>query len=102
LKLSSAGRWLAIAGTAVIVLSACSGTTASPSAAQSTAPSAAAGKITVGYLPKDIVNQYFAAAKTGVDVASEKAKEALEFVAEKAATVAPAGEATDAAAEPVV
>ena len=28
---------------------------------------AASGSITVGYLPKDIVNQYFAAAKTGVD-----------------------------------
>jgi len=72
LKLSSAGRWLAIAGTAVIVLSACSsGSTASPSTASpSTAASAGAGKITVGYLPKDIVNQYFAAAKTGVDKAA--------------------------------
>jgi rhamnose transport system substrate-binding protein len=30
----------------------------------------AAGPITVGYLPKDIVNQYFAAAKTGVDKAA--------------------------------
>ncbi|MHB8892662.1 MAG: substrate-binding domain-containing protein [Candidatus Limnocylindrales bacterium] len=67
MKLSSAGRWLAIAGTAVIVLSACSsGSTASPSSAAS----AGAGKITVGYLPKDIVNQYFAAAKTGVDKAA--------------------------------
>ena len=28
---------------------------------------AAGGPITVGYLPKDIVNQYFAAAKTGID-----------------------------------
>ncbi len=65
MKLTSAGRWLAIAGTAVIVLSACSsGSTASPSA------SAPAGGKTVGYLPKDIVNQYFAAAKTGVDKAA--------------------------------
>jgi rhamnose transport system substrate-binding protein len=53
-----------------------SSTAASEAAANSTAPSAssgaggsaaAAGPITVGYLPKDIVNQYFAAAKTGVD-----------------------------------
>jgi rhamnose transport system substrate-binding protein len=64
LKLSSVGRWVAIVGTALIVLSACS-TPASQAPA-----SAAAGKITVGYLPKDIVNQYFAAAKTGVDKAA--------------------------------
>ena len=91
MKLRSAGRWLAIAGTAVIVLSACS-PAASPSAAApataapvtaapataapaSVAPSQAAasqaaGPMTVGYLPKDIVNQYFAAAKTGVDKAA--------------------------------
>jgi rhamnose transport system substrate-binding protein len=94
LKLRSAGRWLAIAGTAIIVLSACGSGTASPSAAApasvapasvapasvapasttpSTAPaSAAAGPITVGYLPKDIVNQYFAAAKTGADKAAQE------------------------------
>ncbi|MGZ8760317.1 MAG: hypothetical protein ACXWXV_07015, partial [Aeromicrobium sp.] len=41
-----------------------------PSAAPSEAASAAAGPMTVGYLPKDIVNQYFAAAKTGVDKAA--------------------------------
>jgi rhamnose transport system substrate-binding protein len=79
LKLTSAGRWLAIAGTALIVLSACSSSSptqapasaAAPSVAPSAAaPSAAGGKITVGYLPKDIVNQYFAAAKTGVDKAA--------------------------------
>ena len=34
------------------------------------APAAAAGDLNVGYLPKDIVNQYFAAAKTGVDKAA--------------------------------
>jgi rhamnose transport system substrate-binding protein len=89
LKLSSAGRWLAIAGTAVIVLAACSGgsaTTAPATAAPATAAPAtaapatampseapasqAAAPMTVGYLPKDIVNQYFAAAKTGVDKAA--------------------------------
>ena len=64
MKFTSLGRWVAIAGTALIVLSACS-TPASQAPA-----SAAAGKITVGYLPKDIVNQYFAAAKTGVDKAA--------------------------------
>jgi rhamnose transport system substrate-binding protein len=80
LKLSSARRWIAIAGTSVIVLSACStgstgsaspaapATAAPPAASEpATEPSAAAGPITVGYLPKDIVNQYFAAAKVGMD-----------------------------------
>jgi rhamnose transport system substrate-binding protein len=41
-----------------------------PAGSGSTAPggsAAAGGPITVGYLPKDIVNQYFAAAKTGLD-----------------------------------
>jgi rhamnose transport system substrate-binding protein len=46
------------------------GGSAAPSAAGSPAGSAAAGPITVGYLPKDIVNQYFAAAKTGMDKAA--------------------------------
>ncbi len=83
MKLQSAGRWLAIASTAVIVLSACGSTAASPSAAPasvapastatSAAPaSAAAGPMIVGYLPKDIVNQYFAAAKTGADKAAQE------------------------------
>ena len=87
----SAGRLLAFASVAVLAFAACSGTGASPSAAapsaaapsaaapSAAAPSAAAsasgaapsaaagGPITIGYLPKDIVNQYFAAAKTGVD-----------------------------------
>jgi rhamnose transport system substrate-binding protein len=89
LKLNSAGRWVAIVGTAALVLSACGSSAASPSAAAATAApaateapaataapaseapaSAAAGPMTVGYLPKDIVNQYFAAAKTGVDKAA--------------------------------
>jgi rhamnose transport system substrate-binding protein len=68
----------------ILLVAACSGSAttapasaAAPSAAApSTAPSSAApasagaGAITVGYLPKDIVNQYFAAAKTGVDKAA--------------------------------
>lgn len=71
MKLSSAGRWFAIAGTAVIVLSACGGSTATTAPATA-APATAAppAAMTVGYLPKDIVNQYFAAAKTGVDKAA--------------------------------
>src|SRR5258708_5228609 len=36
------------------------------------APGGSAAPITVGYLPKDIVNQYFAAAKTGVDKAAKE------------------------------
>ncbi len=87
MELRSAGRSIALASVAVLIFSACSGSsTPSPSAAASKAPSAApsvaasvapsaaasaaAGKLTVGYLPKDIVNQYFAAAKTGVDKAA--------------------------------
>ena len=41
-----------------------------PSTPASAPASAAAGPVTVGYLPKDIVNQYFAAAKTGMDKAA--------------------------------
>jgi rhamnose transport system substrate-binding protein len=76
LKIRSSGRWIALASTAMIALAACSsGATAAPStapasAATSAAASGASGPITVGYLPKDIVNQYFAAAKTGVDKAA--------------------------------
>ncbi len=66
MKLKSAGRWFAIAGTAVIVLSACGGSTATTAPASAAPPAA----MTVGYLPKDIVNQYFAAAKTGIDKAA--------------------------------
>ena len=84
MKLIPAGRLVALASVAVMTFAACSsgGATTAPSAAAaseaapsaaaaSEAPSAAAGgPITVGYLPKDIVNQYFAAAKTGVDKAA--------------------------------
>ena len=65
----SSGRFIALASVAVLMFAACSGSsTPSPSAAVPTA--APAGGLTVGYLPKDIVNQYFAAAKTGVDKAA--------------------------------
>jgi rhamnose transport system substrate-binding protein len=72
LNLRTAGRWLAIAGTAVIVLSACSSSATATKAPASAAPAsvAPAAGMSVGYLPKDIVNQYFAAAKTGVDKAA--------------------------------
>ena len=64
LKLRSTARFIALASVASIVFAACAGgATPSPSAGGSPA----AGAITVGYLPKDIVNQYFAAAKTGID-----------------------------------
>jgi rhamnose transport system substrate-binding protein len=74
-RLRSNGRFIALASVAVLVFAACSSSsTPKPSAAPSTAPSAAASAaaagMTVGYLPKDIVNQYFAAAKTGVDKAA--------------------------------
>ena len=77
-------RVAALAVGVSLVLAACSSAgspsaTAAPTTAPTTAaseaasgaapPSAAAGPLTVGYIPKDIVNQYFAAAKTGVDKA---------------------------------
>jgi rhamnose transport system substrate-binding protein len=72
LQLRSSGRFVALTSIAVLAFAACSssGSTAAPSAAATAAASAAAGPITVGYLPKDIVNQYFAAAKTGIDKAA--------------------------------
>ena len=74
MKLRGTGRSIALASAAIVVFAACStggGSSAAPaSAAPSAAASAAAGPITVGYLPKDIVNQYFAAAKTGMDKAA--------------------------------
>ena len=83
MKIRQPGRWIALASVAAIVFAACSSSGSSPSAAASTAPStaasapasapaasASAAALTVGYLPKDIVNQYFAAAKTGIDKAA--------------------------------
>ena len=71
MDLRNVGRSVALVSVAALVISACSGSaTPSPSAAASAAASGAAAGITVGYLPKDIVNQYFAAAKTGVDKAA--------------------------------
>ena len=71
MDLRNVGRTVALVSVAALVFSACSGSaTPSPSAAASAAASGAAAGITVGYLPKDIVNQYFAAAKTGVDKAA--------------------------------
>ena len=68
MKLRSTGRVIALVSVAAIAFAACSNS--GSSAAPSAAPSKAAGAMTVGYLPKDIVNQYFAAAKTGVDKAA--------------------------------
>ena len=84
MKLRTIGRAIALISAAAVVFAACSSQAASstPSAAASVAssaaasvaasaaPSAAAGPVTIGYLPKDIVNKYFAAAKTGVDKAA--------------------------------
>ena len=82
--LRTRGRLVTLIAATVLLAAACSSsattapvsaapaTAAPPSAAASSAApaSAAAGGITVGYLPKDIVNNYFAAAKTGVDKAA--------------------------------
>jgi len=71
LKLRSFGRSIALVSVAAIVFAACSSTGSSPSAAVSAAASSAASggasAFKLGYLPKDIVNQYFAAAKVGID-----------------------------------
>jgi rhamnose transport system substrate-binding protein len=68
-KLRTAGRWIALTSIAALAFAACSssGSSSSAAAPSAAAPSAAAGPLTIGYLPKDIVNQYFAAAKVGVD-----------------------------------
>jgi len=74
LKIRTLGRGIALISVAAVVFAACSssGGSTAPSAAASAAASsggsaAAGAAIKLGYLPKDIVNQYFAAAKTGID-----------------------------------
>jgi len=67
LKHSSIGRLVALATVAVLAFAACSSSGSSPSAAATTAASGGAAAFKLGYLPKDIVNQYFAAAKVGID-----------------------------------
>lgn len=73
MKHSSIGRAIALSGIAALVFAACSGgatpapsSGATPGPGTTPAPSVDGG-VTIGYLPKDIVNQYFAAAKTGAD-----------------------------------
>ena len=66
----SRGRLVTLASATVFLFAACSGGTTPAPASVPAASVPAAGPITVGYLPKDIVNQYFAAAKTGVDKAA--------------------------------
>jgi rhamnose transport system substrate-binding protein len=72
LKLTNLARGIALASIAAVVFAACSnsgGSAAASAGASAVAGgSAAAGKaMKIGYLPKDIVNQYFAAAKVGID-----------------------------------
>lgn len=72
MKLRSAGRPIVLTTMAAMLFAACTGgggATTAP-AGSGGAPARSAAPITVGYLPKDIVNQYFAAAKTGVDKAA--------------------------------
>jgi len=82
--IQSKGRLIALTSAAVLLLAACSsGGASSPSAAAPTeaasAPAAsesaaagspAAGSAEVAYIPKDIVNKYFAAALTGAEKAA--------------------------------
>jgi rhamnose transport system substrate-binding protein len=84
LKFKKLARGIALTSIAAVVFAACSssGGSTAPSAAASAVPSAAASAeasaaasgsaaagspMKIGYLPKDIVNQYFAAAKVGID-----------------------------------
>ena len=67
MKHSSIGRSVALATVAVLAFAACSSSGSSPSAAATSAASGGAAAFKLGYLPKDIVNQYFAAAKVGID-----------------------------------
>ena len=86
MKIKTIGRGIALTSVAAVVFAACSssGGSTAPSAAASAAGSAAAsaagsaaasggaGKpLKVAFLPKDIVNTYFAAAKLGVDRAAQ-------------------------------
>jgi rhamnose transport system substrate-binding protein len=70
LTLASIRKPIIIVSLAAVLFGACTtaATTAPTAAPASAAPGG--GPITVGYLPKDIVNQYFAAAKVGVDKAA--------------------------------
>ena len=68
MKIKNLARGIALTSMAAVVFAACSssGGSAAPSAAA--ASGGTTGKaMKIGYLPKDIVNQYFAAAKTGID-----------------------------------
>ena len=70
MKHTRIGRIAALAGITVLAVAACSTPAATTAPASAPASPAAGGAIDVGYLPKDIVNPYFAAAKTGVDKAA--------------------------------
>ena len=70
MKHQVSGRLMALVGVAALTFSACSGGSGASASAKPSG-SAAAGGTTVGYLPKDIVNKYFAAAKT-IDAAAAR------------------------------
>ena len=68
MNIRTMGRAIALTSIAAVVFAACSSSGgASPSAASAGGSGAAGAPIQIGYLPKDIVNQDFAAAKTGID-----------------------------------
>ncbi len=64
------GRLVALVAVAALVFGACSNSGSSAAAASPSAAASGGAAMKVGYLPKDIVNQYFAAAKTGIDKAA--------------------------------
>ena len=85
MKFKNLARGIALTSIAAVVFAACSssGGSTAPSAAASTRPqrlpgsaaaviAAAGSPMKIGYLPKDIVNQYFAAAKVGIDKGAAK------------------------------
>ena len=69
MKIKNLARGIALTSMAAVVFAACSssGGSAAPSAGASAAGGTTGKAMKIGYLPKDIVNQYFAAAKTGID-----------------------------------
>ena len=71
LNIRTIGRGIALTSIAAVVFAACSSSGGASAAERRGPPAApprpAARRSQIGYLPKDIVNQYFAAAKTGID-----------------------------------
>ena len=71
MKFKTLARGIALTSIAAVVFAACSSSGGSAAPASAGASSAAGKALKIGFLPKDIVNTYFAAAKLGVDKAAK-------------------------------